>query len=114
LRLGQVFRFEADDTLIFQIAFENASPVPLNYSPNIAGVRVGRDVYYASQFDGTGCLPAQKEVTFYLAITGKPGGGRNNLSVTNAFVPFLGRCSATAAGEPEPAGKSWFGSKKSR
>lgn len=114
VRLHQVFRFEAEDTLIFQIAFENASPVPLSYSPNIAGVRVGRDVYYASQFDGTGSLPAQKEVTFYLAITGKPGGGRNNLSVTNAFVPFLGRCSASAAGEPEPAGKSWFSSKKSR
>ena len=114
LRLRQIFRFEADDTLIFQIAFENASPVPLSYSPNIAGVRVGRDVYYASQFDGTGCLPAQKEVTFYLAITGKSGGGRNNLSVTNAFVPFLGRCSAAAAGEPEPTGKSWFSSKKNR
>ena len=100
VRLRQVFRFEEEDTLIFQIGFENASTVPLCYSPNIAGVRVGDAVYYASQFDGTGCLPAQKTVTFYLAITGKPGGGRNNLAVTNYFVPFLGRCSTSSAGTP--------------
>jgi|CZKV01.1.fsa_nt_gi hypothetical protein len=85
----EVIRFDPEDTLIFAISFYNDSERPMFYDLDRVGVKVGTEVYYASQCDGNGLLPANTHFTLHLVVTGKPGGGRNDLAVTNAFVPHL-------------------------
>jgi hypothetical protein len=94
--LTKVFRFDAEDALIFQIEFVNDTDKPIYYVPQSLAVRVGSGVYWSALSDASGIItagekdPKTGKVTpghsnGYFVICGTPHGGRNHLSVQNAF-----------------------------
>lgn len=83
--LEEVFKFDLEDTLVFRIKFKNNSAKDIYYQPQQLAARVGDNVYYASIADASGIIPANFESNAYFAITGRPGGGKANLSVHNLF-----------------------------
>ncbi len=94
--LTKVFRFDAEDTLVFQIELVNRTDHPILYVPQSLAVRVGPTVYWSALADASGIMPAgikdskTGEITpshshGYFVINGTAGGGRNHLSVQNKF-----------------------------
>jgi hypothetical protein len=94
--LTKVFRFDAEDALIFQVDFVNETDKPIHYIPQSLAVRVGSGVYWSALSDATGIMPAgvkdpktgkitPGESFGYFVICGTPKGGRNHLSVQNNF-----------------------------
>jgi hypothetical protein len=94
--LTKVFRFDADDALIFQVGFVNETDKPIHYIPQSLAVRVGSGVYWSALSDASGIItagekdPKTGKITpghsdGYFVICGTPHGGRNHLSVQNAF-----------------------------
>jgi len=94
--LTKVFRFDAEDALIFQVEFVNETDKPIYYIPQSLAVRVGSGVYWSALSDASGIVTAGKKdpktgkITpghsdGYFVICGTPHGGRNHLSVQNAF-----------------------------
>jgi hypothetical protein len=94
--LTKVFRFDAEDTLIFQVEFVNETDRPIYYVPQSLAVRVGAGVYWSALSDASGIMtpgtkdpktgefmPGHSNGTF--VICGMSHGGRNHLSVQNAF-----------------------------
>jgi len=94
--LTKVFRFDAEDALIFQVEFVNETDQPIYYVPQSLAVRVGSGVYWSALSDASGIMtagekdPKTGELTpghsnGYFVICGTPHGGRNHLSVQNNF-----------------------------
>jgi hypothetical protein len=94
--LTKVFRFDAEDALIFQVEFVNETDQPIYYVPQSLAVRVGPGVYWSALSDASGIMVAgQKDPktgqitpghsTGYFVICGTPQGERNHLSVQNKF-----------------------------
>jgi hypothetical protein len=94
--LTKVFRFDAEDALIFQVEFVNETDHPIYYLPQSLAVRVGSGVYWSALSDASGIItagekdPKTGKVTpghshGYFVICGTPHGGRNHLSVQNDF-----------------------------
>jgi hypothetical protein len=94
--LTKVFRFDAEDALIFQVEFVNETDQPIYYVPQSLAVRVGSGVYWSALSDASGIItagekdPKTGKITDghsdgYFVICGTPHGGRNHLSVQNAF-----------------------------
>jgi hypothetical protein len=94
--LTKVFRFDAEDALIFQVEFVNETDKPIYYIPQSLAVRVGSGVYWSALSDASGIItagekdPKTGKITpghsdGYFVICGTPHGGRNHLSVQNAF-----------------------------
>jgi hypothetical protein len=94
--LTKVFRFDAEDALIFQVEFVNETDKPIYYVPQSLAVRVGSGVYWSALSDASGIIAAGEKdpktgrITSghsngYFVICGTPHGGRNHLSVQNAF-----------------------------
>jgi hypothetical protein len=94
--LAKVFRFDAEDALIFQVEFVNETDKPIYYIPQSLAVRVGSGVYWSALSDASGIMtagekdPKTGKITpghsdGYFVICGTPHGGRNHLSVQNAF-----------------------------
>jgi hypothetical protein len=94
--LTKVFRFDAEDALIFQVEFVNETDHPIYYLPQSLAVRVGSGVYWSALSDASGIItagekdPKTGKITpghthGYFVICGTPHGGRNHLSVQNAF-----------------------------
>ncbi len=94
--LTKVFRFDADDALIFQVQFVNETDHPIDYVPQSLAVRVGSQVYWSALSDASGIMPAGEKdpktgkispayTNGYFVICGSARGGRNHLSVQNAF-----------------------------
>jgi hypothetical protein len=94
--LTKVFRFDAEDALIFQVEFVNETDQPIYYIPQWLAVRVGSGVYWSALSDATGIMTAGEKdpktgkinpghSNGYFVICGTPHGGRNHLSVQNAF-----------------------------
>jgi hypothetical protein len=94
--LTKVFRFDAEDTLIFQVEFVNDTDQPIYYVPQSLAVRVGSGVYWSALSDATGIItagikdPKTGKITAghsegYFVICGTSHGGRNHLSVQNPF-----------------------------
>ena len=96
IRIEEVFRFNADDTLVFHVVLRNKSDREIRYLPESFAVRVGNRLYYQSISDAPGVLPAHSASIVYFAITGTPDGGRNELSLKNDFTVLVTRLS------PEP------------
>ena len=46
--IDQVFRFDADDTLVFRVIFINDTESPLYYKPGEIALRVGQNLYWPS------------------------------------------------------------------
>jgi len=83
--IEEVFRFEQYDTLVFQLILRNVNEEDINYRPDSFTVQAGDHTYPQSVSDGTGLLKAKTQSTVYIAITGTPTGGRNNLAPENTF-----------------------------
>jgi hypothetical protein len=83
--IDEVFRFDPEDTLVFNLRFENEGNTELHYQPQRLAVRVGLNVYYPSIVDASGIVPPKAVTSAFLAITGSPTGGRANLSIKNTF-----------------------------
>lgn len=100
--LTKVFRFDAEDALIFQVEFVNETNQPIYYVPQSLAVRVGPAVYWSALSDASGIIPAGEKdpkagtispghSTGYFVICGTPHGGRNHLAVQNDFSVLVFR-----------------------
>jgi hypothetical protein len=96
IRIEEVFRFNAEDTLVFHVTLRNKSDNEIRYLPESFCVRVGNRLYYQSISDSPGVLPPCAASTVYFAITGTPDGGRNELSLKNEFTVLVTRTSPPA------------------
>lgn len=100
IRVEEVFRFNAEDTLVFHVTLRNKSDAEVRYLPESFCVRVGNRLYHQSISDAPGVLPSYAVSTVYFAITGTPDGGRNELSLKNEFTVLVTR---TSPPPPVPA-----------
>jgi hypothetical protein len=91
IRVEEVFRFNAEDTLVFHVTLRSKSDHPIRYLPESFTVRVGSRLYHQSISDAPGILPPRSASTVYFAITGTPDGGRNELSLKNEFTVLVSR-----------------------
>lgn len=93
IRLVETFRFNAQDTLVFHVAITNKTGAPLLYQPDSFFVRAGNRLYPQSISDADGVVPPEGQSAVYFAVTGTPDGGRNELSLKNAFTVLVTRLS---------------------
>jgi hypothetical protein len=91
--IEQAFRFNAEDTLVFRAAITNKADTPLIYQPDSFALRAGNRLYPQSISDADGTVPPKGRSIVYFAVTGTPDGGRNNLSLKNAFTVLVNRLS---------------------
>lgn len=91
VRCLEAFRFPEHDTLVFQITVANRTEKPLEHSPERLEVRVGDHLFTPSVVDVTSVIAPHGAATGYVAVTGTPTGGRNNLSLKNEFTFVLSR-----------------------
>jgi hypothetical protein len=90
--IDEVFRFDAEDTLVFRILLENQTDHEIFYKPQQLAVRVGDKLFDASIVDASGVMPPRSAVPAYFAITGNPDGGRNELDpARNQFTILVPR-----------------------
>ena len=97
IRIEEAFRFNPEDTLVFRIALTNKTESVFCYQPDSFVIRAGNRVYTQSISDATGSVPPKGESIVYFAVTGTPDGGRNELSLKNAFTVLVTRLPAVAA-----------------
>ena len=81
----EVFRFDAEDTIVLRARFANHGDASVHYDPDHLAVRVEDDVFPAELTDASGAIAPRSTSHVCLAITGAPDGGRANLSVHEAF-----------------------------
>jgi hypothetical protein len=93
IQIEETFRFNADDTLVFRLAITNKVDAPLIYQPDSFTLRVGNRLYPQSISDADGTVPPKSQSIAYFAVTGTPDGGRNELSLKNAFTVLVTRLS---------------------
>lgn len=103
VRIEQVFRFEVQDTLVFQIVLRNKTDAEIRYQPQSFAVRIGEHVYPSSISDASGVMPPKSDSPAYFAVTGTPNGGRNDLSIKNDFTVLVTRGDSPVNGNGEPA-----------
>ena len=93
IQIEEAFRFNAEDTLVFRLAITNRIDTPLIYQPDSFALRAGNRLYPQSVSDANGSVPPKGQSTVYFAVTGTPDGGRNELSLRNAFTVLVTRLS---------------------
>ena len=91
IRIVEAFRFNVEDTLVFQVRVRNKSDREIRYLPESFALRVGDRLYPQSISDAPGVLPAHAETAVIFAVTGTPDGGRNELSLKNEFTVLVSR-----------------------
>ena len=94
IQIEEAFRFNAEDTLVFRLAITNKTDMPLVYQPDSFALRAGNRLYPQSISDADGFVPPKGRNIVYFAVSGTPDGGRNELSLRNAFTVLLTRLSA--------------------
>jgi hypothetical protein len=94
IRISEAFRFNAEDTIVFHLSLKNKTDAPIYYRPDSFALRTGSRVYPQSISDAAGLIPPKSEITSYVAITGTPDGGRNELSLKNEFTVLIDRIPA--------------------
>lgn len=97
IRIEEMFRFNPEDTMVFHLTLRNKSDREIRYRSDSFAVRVGNRLYHQSISDAPGVLPPKAASTVYVAITGTPDGGRNELSLKNEFSVLVTRLT------PQPA-----------
>jgi hypothetical protein len=95
IQIEEAFRFNAEDTLVFRLVITNKTGAPLIYQPDSFTLRAGNRLYPQSISDADGTVPPQGRSIVYFAVSGTPDGGRNELSLRNAFTVLLTRVSPT-------------------
>ena len=93
IQIEQAFRFNAEDTLVFRVGITNKADAPLIYRPDSFAIRAGNRLYPQSISDASGTVPPRGRSIVYFAVTGTPDGGRNELSLKNAFTVLVTRLS---------------------
>jgi hypothetical protein len=93
IQIEETFRFNAEDTLVFRLIITNKIDAPLIYQPDSLVLRAGNRLYPQSISDADGTVPPKGRSIVYFAVTGTPDGGRNGLSLKNAFTVLLTRLS---------------------
>lgn len=83
--IAEVFRYEAEDALVFHVQLENHGSAAVNYDRDVLAVRVGPDVHLAALTEASGAIPANAVTHVWFVITGGIHGGRANLSVRESF-----------------------------
>lgn len=84
----EVFRFEAEDVLVFRVELANETARAIPYDPKGLAVRLGYEVFPAEYVEASGAIPAKAVVPVFLVVPGP--GGRANLPVSetyNVIVP---------------------------
>jgi len=93
IQIEETFRFNAEDTLVFRLAITNKSDTSLIYQPDSFRLRAGNRLYAQSISDADGTVQPNGQSIVYFAVSGTPEGGRNELSLQNAFTVLLTRLS---------------------
>ena len=93
IQIEETFRFNAEDTLVFRLAITNKIDAPLIYQPDSFALRAGNRLYPQSISDADGTVPPKGRSIVYFAVSGTPDGGRNELSLRNAFTVLVTRLS---------------------
>ena len=93
IQIEEAFRFNAEDTLVFRLVITNRINAPLIYQPDSFALRAGNRLYPQSISDADGTVPPKGRSIVYFAVSGTPDGGRNELSLRNAFTVLLTRLS---------------------
>jgi hypothetical protein len=91
IRINEAFRFNPEDTIVFRVTVTNRTEAIFHYQPNSFMLRAGNRLYPQSISDASGSVPPKGESVVYFAVTGTPDGGRNELSLKNAFTVLLMR-----------------------
>ena len=97
--VDEVYRFPQADTLVFRLTFKNKTAETVTYAPNLLGIRAGDLVFTNAISDASGTIPPNASEPAYIAITGTPTGGRNDLSVKNPFYVVV----SSPAPAPSPS-----------
>jgi hypothetical protein len=107
VQISEIFRFEAEDTLVFHLLLENQTDREIPYKPTELSVRVepqtanfhdAPPIYDASLVDASGLMPAKSVTTAWFAITGTRDGGRNELDpARNVFTVLVPRVAFPSA-----------------
>ncbi|MGE3312774.1 MAG: hypothetical protein AB7O66_22620 [Limisphaerales bacterium] len=106
IRMEEVFRFNAEDVLVFRIVLRNTTEAPIHFVPASLMVRVGTRIYPQSITDATGILPSQTDVPVYFAVAGAADGSRADLSVKNDFFVLLNRLPSEPVIASQPTNSS--------
>ena len=93
IQIEEAFRFNAEDTLVFRLVITNKIDAPLIYQPDSFALRAGNRLYPQSISDADGTVPPKGQSIVYFAVSGTPDGGRNELSLRNAFTVLVTRIS---------------------
>jgi hypothetical protein len=93
IQIEEAFRFNAEDTLVFRLVITNKIDSPLIYQPDSFALRAGNRLYPESISDADGTVPPKGQSIVYFAVSGTPDGGRNELSLRNAFTVLVTRIS---------------------
>jgi hypothetical protein len=93
IQIEEAFRFNSEDTLVFRLVITNKIDAPLIYQPESFTLRAGNRLYPQSISDADGTVPPKGRNIVYFAVSGTPDGGRNELSLRNAFTVLVTRVS---------------------
>jgi len=85
VHVRDVWRFEAEDTLIFRVELENTSDKTIYYKPQDLAVRLDERIYTQSLADASGVMPPKSVTPAFFAVTGNGQGGRNHLAPENKW-----------------------------
>lgn len=85
VRIEETFRFEEDDTVVFNVSLINDTDQPILYDPQGLAVQLRTEIYTASVVDASGVMPPNSTTVAFFGITGTPSGGRNNLAPANPW-----------------------------
>lgn len=96
VRIRDVWRFEAQDTIVFSLELINHSQATISYKKQDLAVRLGERIYTQSIVDASGSMPPNSTTPVFFAITGDGGGGRNNLAPDNNWSVLILRESTGA------------------
>jgi len=116
VQITEVFRFDAEDTLVFHLLLENQTDREIPYKPAELSVRVEPQtpnlenpppIYDASAVDASGLMPPRSVTTAWFSITGTRDGGRNELDPgRNVFTVLVPRIAFPPTATPVPAAKA--------
>ncbi|MBN8710135.1 MAG: hypothetical protein BGO12_00205 [Verrucomicrobia bacterium 61-8] len=98
VHVRDVWRFEAEDTLIFRVELENTSDKTIYYKPQDLAVRLDERIYTQSLADASGVMPSKSVTPAFFAVTGNGQGGRNHLSPDNKWNVLVVRVES----QPQP------------